>query len=350
MKALVLTEFRKPLEVLEMPDPTLTPNGVIIRVEANGICRSDWHLWMGDWSWLGLNIELPHVMGHEFSGVIEEVGNQVMRFKKGDRVIVPHAHGDGTCEYCTTGHSNVCEHITFAGTNYWGGYGRYVHVPDADRNLVILPENVNFLEAAGLGCRFMTAFHGVVDQVQVKPGEWVAVHGCGGLGLSAIHIASAIGAKVIAVDINNDSLKLAKELGAAVTINPREKDTIGEITEITKGGVHVAVDALGIAITCQNAVNSLRKRGRLLQVGLTSGEEQGMISLPIDKIVLNELSVIGSANMQTSRYPDMIRMVESGILKPGKMVTQTVSVEEAGDIIMSMGEFKSSGIAVLNRW
>lgn len=350
MKALVLTGFKKKLEVLDMPDPSLTPTGVIIRVEANGICRSDWHFWMGDWDWIGLNVELPHILGHEFSGVIEEVGSQVTKYKRGDRVVVPHAHGDGTCEYCVTGHSNLCDNGSIAGTTYPGGYGRYVHVPDADRNVFLLPEKVSFEAAAGLGCRFMTAFHGLVDQAQVKPGEWVAVHGCGGVGLSVVHIATAIGAKVIAVDINNDSLKLAKEQGAAITINGKEKDAVKEIVEITQGGVHVAVDALGVAATCQNAINSLRKRGRLLQLGLTSREEKGMISLPIDLVVVKELSIIGSANMPASRFPDMMRMVESDMLKPQQMITKTVGIEEAGEILMSMGEFKTTGISVINRW
>ncbi|MEY8757843.1 zinc-dependent alcohol dehydrogenase family protein [Peribacillus simplex] len=350
MKALTLTEFSKDLEILNLPDPELTENGVIVRVEANGICRSDWHLWKGDWDWIGLNLELPHVMGHEFSGVIEEVGKNVTKFKKGDRILVPHAHGDGTCDYCQSGYSNVCDNVVFAGTNYWGGYGRYVHIPDADRNLIHLADSITFEEAAGLGCRFMTAFHGIIDQARVSPGEWVAVHGCGGLGLSAIHIASAIGAKVIAVDINNEALKLAKSLGASVVINGKEKDAVNEIKEITKGGVHVAVDALGIALTCQNAISSLRKRGRLLQVGLTSKEEKGMIALPIDNIVLSELSVIGSANMPISRYPDMLRMVESNILKPGALITNTVGLKEAGEILMSMGDFSSAGVSVLNRW
>lgn len=350
MKAMVLTEIRKPLEILEMPDPTLTPNGVIIRVEANGICRSDWHAWMGDWNWFGVNLKLPHVLGHEFCGVIEEVGSEVRSFKKGDRVIVPFSQGDGTCEHCKSGHQNVCENYTSPGFDYWGGFGRFVHVPNAELNLVTLPDNIDFVEAAALGCRFMTSFHGIVDQVKVRPGEWVAVHGCGGIGLSAIHIASAIGAKVIAVDINNDSLKLAKELGAVVTINAKEKDAVGEIVEITKGGAHVAVDALGVKVTCQNAVNSLRKRGRQLQIGLTSQEEKGLIPLPIDSIVQKELSIIGSLGMQAHRYQAMLQMVENGILKPANLVTRTVSIEEAGNVLMSMGEFKTVGVTVVDRW
>ncbi|NQD42250.1 zinc-dependent alcohol dehydrogenase family protein [Glutamicibacter halophytocola] len=351
MKALVLTGFQKELEVLEMPDPALgSSRDVIVRVEANGICRSDWHLWMGDWDWIGLKLELPHIMGHEFAGVVESVGADVSRYKVGDRVLVPHAHGDGVCEYCLNGQQNVCEHVTFAGTSYWGGYGRYVNVPDADRNLIRLPENVSFDAAAGLGCRFMTAFHGVVDQVAVRPGEWVSVHGCGGVGLSAIHIAAASGAHVIAVDINDEALSLAQSLGAVATINAKTGDVAAQIREITGGGVHVSVDALGIAATCQAAVNSLRKRGRMLQVGMTSNAEAGMIPLPIDNIVLQELRIIGSANMPIGRYPDMMRMLEQGVLDPGKLITNRVGIEQAGDILTSMGEYRGAGVSVLNRW
>lgn len=334
-----------------MPDPTLgSQRDVIVRVEANGICRSDWHLWMGDWNWIGLNLELPHVMGHEFAGVVEAVGTEVGRFKVGDRVLVPHAHGDGSCEYCLNGQQNVCEHVIFAGTSYWGGYGRFVAVPEADRNLIHLPDSVDFEAAAGLGCRFMTAFHGVVDQVAVRPGEWVSVHGCGGVGLSAIHVAAASGAHVIAVDINDEALALARQLGAVAAINAKHGDVAAQVRELTQGGAHVSVDALGIAATCQAAVNSLRKRGRMLQVGMTSNAEAGMIPLPIDSIVLQELRIIGSANMPVGRYPDMMRMVDQGLLRPGSLITQRVGLEEAGAVLTSMGEYRGAGVSVLNRW
>ena len=196
----------------------------------------------------------------------------------------------------------------------------------------------------------MTAFHGLIDQAKVKPGEWVAVHGSGGLGLSVVHIANAIGARVIAVDINDEALDLAKEFGAAITINGKDKDAVKEIMAITDGGAHVAVDALGIAVTCKNAINSLRKRGRHLQLGLTSKDEKGQIELPIDLIVVKELELIGSSNMPVSRFPDMMRMVESGMLQPEKMITKTVGLEDAAEIIMDMTEFKTPGITVLNRW
>ena len=135
---------------------------------------------------------------------------------------------------------------------------------------------------------------------------------------------------------------MATEFGADFTINGREKDAVKEIVSITGGGAHVSVDALGIAVTCQNAINSLRKKGRHLQLGLTSKDEKGKVELPIDLIVVKELELIGSANMPVSRFPDMMRMVESGMLQPEKMITKTVGLEEAADILINMGEYKDS--------
>ncbi|WP_408010398.1 alcohol dehydrogenase catalytic domain-containing protein [Pseudalkalibacillus sp. A8] len=260
MKALVLEEIRKPMTVREMPDPGCTPEGVIIRVEANGVCRSDWHAWMGDWDWL--QVPLPHVLGHEFSGVIEETGSHVKHFKKGDRVIVPFTIGDGHCPYCQRGHHNVCENIQMPGFTSWGGFGKYTHVANADVNLTILPESIDFTEAAGMGCRFMTAFHGITAQAGVRAGEWVAVHGCGGVGLSVIQIATALGANVIAVDIDEEKLALARQLGAVAEINAKNESPAKVVKDLTKGGAHVSVDALGITQTCQASLLSLKKQGR----------------------------------------------------------------------------------------
>ena len=188
MKAAVFQGTKKPLVVQDVPDPVCAPNGALIRVEANGVCRSDWHAWSGDWHWMGLVAQPGQVLGHELCGVVEEVGKDVKSFKKGDRVVVPFSQGDGTCDYCRNGQSNVCDTPLTPGFSYSGGFGRMVPVPFADLNLVALPKNVDFIEAASMGCRFMTSFHGIVDRAQVKPGEWVAVYGCGGIGLSAINV------------------------------------------------------------------------------------------------------------------------------------------------------------------
>ena len=275
MRAATMLGVREPLTVMDLPDPTLEPDGAIVRVEANGVCRSDWHGWVGDWDWVGVQFEYPHVLGHEFCGVVEEVGSEVRRFRAGDRVIVPFSQGDGTCEMCRTGHSNVCENGVAPGFSYWGGFGRLSHVPVADLNLVRMPDSMTFLVGAALGCRYMTSFHGVAHRAEVRAGEWVAVHGCGGIGLSAVQIATALGANVIAVDIDPAKLEFARKVGAVETVLAGNNDPAEAVVEITKGGAHVAVDALGIKATCQATTNSLRTRGRHLQIGQTGRDEEG---------------------------------------------------------------------------
>jgi D-arabinose 1-dehydrogenase-like Zn-dependent alcohol dehydrogenase len=350
MRAAVLEALNRPFVVRDVPTPPVLPNGVLLRVEANGICRSDWHIWKGDWSWVGLVPQLPTVIGHEFCGVVEEVGAEVTRWKKGDRVVVPFSGGEGTCEWCRTGHHNMCDTPILPGLVYGGGFGRYSSVPYADVNLVRLPDEIGFVEAASMGCRFMTSFHGIVDQAQVRAGEWVAVHGCGGIGLSAIQIAAALGARVIAVDVADDKLAFAKELGAEATVNAAKDDVPNAVVTLTGGGAHVAVDALGIAATCLNSVLSLRKRGRHLQIGLTTAAEKGMVALPIDVIVFRELQLIGSMGMQAPRFPAMLAMVEAKKVAPGKLVARTVGLEEVTGVVESMGSYGTTGVTVLARY
>jgi D-arabinose 1-dehydrogenase-like Zn-dependent alcohol dehydrogenase len=350
MRAAVLEAIRKPLAVRDMPDPQCPVNGAIIRVEANGICRTDWHLWTGDWSWVGIVLPMPHVMGHEFCGVIEEVGPETKRWKKGDRVIIPFSQGEGTCDWCRSGHQNICDTPLVPGVAYWGGYGRYVGVPNADVNLVALPESIPFVDAASMGCRYMTAFHAIVDQGKVRAGEWVAVHGCGGVGLSAVQIASAQGANVIAVDVSDDKLEAAKKEGAAHVINASKDEPIGAIMGLTGGGAHVSIDALGVAATCRNSVMSVRKRGRHVQVGLTSGAEKGEIALPIDIIVLKEVQILGSLGMQAPHFAGMLRMVEAGRLNPGKLVSKTIGLEEASAVLEAMDKYQTLGVTVIGKY
>jgi len=342
--------IRKPLTVREVPDPQLPRDGAIIRSEAEGVCRSDWHAWSGDWGWIGLTPTLPLVMGHEFCGVIEEVGNDVRNFKRGDRVLVPFSQGEGSCEYCRSGNSHVCAQPQLPGFSYWGGYGRLVGVPKADVNLVTMPDEVGFLEGAAMGCRFMTSYHGVVDRAQVRPGEWVAVHGCGGIGLSAVHIAAAAGASVIAVDLDDRKLELAQKVGAAHVVNGKKSDAIKAIRDITHGGAHVAVDALGIATTCRNAILSLRRQGRSLQIGLTSQNEKGDVALPIDRMVTMELQLIASLGMPASRYPTMLQMVAAKKLRPADMITETVPLGEASRVLEEMTNFQNVGMSVVNEY
>jgi D-arabinose 1-dehydrogenase-like Zn-dependent alcohol dehydrogenase len=349
MKAAVMEGYRQPLIVRELADPPLPDHGARVRVEANGICRSDWHTWAGDWVWLRA-LEFPFVLGHEFCGVVEEVGAASTRFKPGDRVIVPFSQGEGACPECLSGHHNVCENPPSPGWTYWGGYGERVAVPYADINLVRLPPSITFVEGASLGCRFMTAFHGLVDRARVRAGEWVAVHGCGGIGLSAVQIASAAGANVIAVDIEPMKLEAARRQGAVHTVNAATEDVVVAIRELTRGGAHVAVDALGVAATCRNSILCLRKRGRHLQIGLTGAAERGDIAVPIDFIVAGELTLLGSLGMAPPRYGSLLSLVERGRLRPGALVSRTVPLEEAGAVLASMDDFGTTGVVVIDRY
>lgn len=344
MKALVLDGVQK-LAVREVPDPTPAPDGVVLKVKANGVCRSDWHIWKGD-----IAVQYPLIMGHELVGVVEEVGRNVTRFKKGDRVIVPFSMGDGTCEQCRSGNSHLCDSSTMPGVTYDGGYGEYVAVPAADANLIPLPEELEFAQAAALGCRFMTAFHGIVDRARVQAGEWVVVYGCGGVGLSAINIATALGAQCIAVDVNSGNLELAKKMGAIHTVDAREADPVEAVLQITKGGAHVSVDALGSKVTCLNGINSLRKRGRHLQIGITKQGPEGDVPLPVTAMIMKEIEFITTLGMQAHRYGAMLPLVVQGRLSPQVMVNREISLSEVQGIFEDMTRNANTGTFVVTKF
>jgi D-arabinose 1-dehydrogenase-like Zn-dependent alcohol dehydrogenase len=352
MRAAVVAALNQPLVVQEVPDPECPPDGAVLRVGANGVCRTDWHLWTNDWSWRGLAITPPFVLGHEFSGVIEEVGREVRGWKKGDRVIFPMNPGEGTCEWCRSGNQHICDSGAqlVPGVSYWGAFAEYVAVRYADVNLVRLPDSLSFVDSAGMACRYMAAFHGLSDQANVQGGEWVVVHGCGGMGLSAVQIAAAVGAKVIAVDVQAAALAAAREVGAMHVIDAKTTDPVEAVKTLTHGGAQVSVDALGIETTCRNSVLCLRKRGRHVQLGHTTRKEAGYVPLPIDVILLNELRLYGTFGMQGQRYGTMLAMCESGLLEPGKVVSRTIGLEDITDVLEAMADYDTTGIVVVDRF
>jgi D-arabinose 1-dehydrogenase-like Zn-dependent alcohol dehydrogenase len=352
MRAAIVEELGRPLTVRNVPEPDCPPDGAIVRVGANGICRTDWHLWTGDWTWRGLAIEPPFVLGHEFSGTIEEVGRDVTAWKKGDRVIFPMNPGEGTCEWCRSGHQHICDSgaTLVPGVAYWGAFAEYVAIRHADVNLVRLPDSLSFVDSASLACRYMAAFHGIVDQADVRGGEWVAVHGCGGMGLSAVQIAAAVGGRVIAVDVSEKALTAARALGAVHAIDARSEPPVDAIRTLTCGGAQVSIDALGIDATCRNSVLSLRKRGRHVQLGHTTRKEAGYVPLPIDVILLNELRLFGAFGMQGQRYGTMLAMCETGTLKPGELVHQRVGLGEVSGVLEAMGNYDTTGVVVIDQF
>ena len=353
MRAAVFTRHGEPLEIREIPEPQVDEMGVVIETEACGICRSDWHAWQGDPLWETRGLEDGHVLGHEPAGVVVEVGDEVEHVNEGDRVTVPFNLADGSCPFCRNGHSNLCDNRIPLGLapESKGAFSEQFHVPWADFNVVPLPDGVSPIEMAGLGCRFMTSFHALVHRADVTAGDWVAVHGCGGVGLSAVHIADALGANVIAIDLFDDKLDFATDLGAVETIVAGDAaDVPGEVRAISDGGADVSVDALGIAETCHNSVRSLRKRGQHLQIGLTSSREGGEVSLPTDLMVAKEIQFIGTIGMPRPRYEEIFRMIEHGKLDPAAVVSETVSLDQAPEKLDAMTDFETSGIPVITEF
>ncbi len=342
MKAAVLRTFGEPLELTAVPDPVAPTGGVVIRVEATGVCRSDWHAWRGH----DPAVTLPHIPGHELAGTIAELGQGVTGWQIGERVTVPFCCGCGHCNMCAEGSTHLCDNEYQPGFSGWGSFAEYVALPYAATNLVRLPETLGFVEAASLGCRFMTAFHALTAQGRVTAGQWVAVHGCGGVGLSAVMIAAALGGRVIAVDIDAEKLTAARALGAEYVI--LSKGPVKEITELTGGGAHVSLDALGSAATCGNSVRCLRKKGRHVQVGLLIGEGKP-VPLPFGEVISKELEVVGSHGMPARSYPALLELITAGVLSPQKLIAKTIPLAEAGAELEAMGSFAQRGVTVIDQ-
>ncbi|MBX9469934.1 MAG: zinc-dependent alcohol dehydrogenase family protein [Rhizobium sp.] len=345
MRAMYYEQFGAAPEIRTLPDPTPTNSGVVVSVEATGLCRSDWHGWMGH----DPDIKLPHVPGHELAGTISAVGRDVRRFKLGDRVTVPFVSGCGHCMECRSGNQQVCEEQFQPGFTHWGSFAEYVAIEYADQNLVHLPEEISYETAASLGCRFATSFRAVVDQGRLQGGEWLAVHGCGGVGLSAIMIGAALGANVVAIDIAEDKLALARELGATVAIDSRSVADVSEaVREVTGGGAHVSVDALGHPQTCCNSILNLRRRGRHVQVGLMLADH-ATPAIPMARVIAHELEIYGSHGMQSWRYDAMLRMILSSKLSPDRLIGRRITLTDAAPALATMDSFRENGITIIDR-
>lgn len=343
MKGAVFQEFGGPLQVCELAVPKVDPWGALIHVAACGICRSDWHAWKGHDS----EVQLPHVPGHELAGEVAAVGERVRNWRVGDRVTVPFCCGCGTCIECATGNSQICDRYSQPGFTHWGAFAEYVEIRHADVNLVRLPEQIEYTTAASLGCRFVTSFRAVVHQGRVTAGEWLAVHGCGGVGLSAIMIGRAMGAQVIGIDPQPERLALAARLGAVELIDPNRHDVVTRIRQITGRGAQVSMDALGHRQTCWNSIECLAKRGRHVQVGLMLGSEAEP-QVPMGAVIAKELEIYGSHGMQPVEYAKIFSMMQHGLLQPEQLVKDLVTLEAGAKLLTEMDHFPGTGITVIS--
>ncbi len=337
MRAVVYESVGGPLEVREMPEPTCPADGAVVAVEATGICRSDWHAWRGHDP-----VPLPMIPGHEFAGVVAEIGPDVRDFAVGDRVTVPFVNACGQCSWCRDGQGQVCPDQTQPGFTHHGSYAELVAVRAADFNLVRLPSQVDAVTAAALGCRFATAFHALTAQSRPTAEDWVVVFGCGGVGQSAILIAKALGARVVGVDPSAAARELATELGADAVF--AEADLAGLLT--LTGGAAVSIDALGSPATAAASVRVLRRRGRHVQVGLMLGDA-ATAPLPWGELVAKELEVVGSHGMAAADYPEMLAMLADGRLDISRLLGRVVSLEEAPAELAAMDQLVAIGAGVV---
>jgi alcohol dehydrogenase len=341
---MVVDSERSQPEVRDVPEPTAPAGGVVVRVAATGLCRSDWHAWAGHDT-----IAWPHVPGHELAGDVVEVGAGVTRWSVGARVTVPFVCGCGRCQWCRAGDAQVCPDQQQPGFTHWGSFAELVALHAADTNLVALPDDVDHVTAASLGCRFATAFRALAGRARLAEGEWVAVVGAGGVGLSAVMIARALGARVVAVDRHPGALEVAAGLGAEHTVlaGSAGTDDVPAAVRGLTGGAHVAVDAVGSERTCADAIHSLRRRGRLAQVGLLPPVE-GHPRVPMDRVIGWELDVLGSHGMAAADYPAMMALIASGALEPQRLVERVVGLEEAAALLPGFDTAAPAGMTVVD--
>ena len=333
MRAVRLVEVGKPLEMQDVPIPSVGERDVLVRVRAAGICHSDAHYRAGR----APVRPLPMTLGHEVAGVIEQVGKQVRVSSVGQRVCLHYNITCGDCYHCSTGNDQFCERCLMLGHHTNGGYADYIAVPE--RNVILLPGEIPFEQGATLMCASATSFH-TLRKSRLRAGETVAVFGAGGLGMSAIQLARAFGAlEVFAVDINEEKLKLAVSYGA-VPVNASIVDPVAEIRRLTNSkGVDVALELIGLPQTMRQAVQCLGVMGRVVIAGLSDK------LLEIDtyrELLGNEVEIIGSNDHLLQELPLLVEMARRNILDTSLVVTRTIPLD-AGAINQTLDALERFG-------
>jgi D-arabinose 1-dehydrogenase-like Zn-dependent alcohol dehydrogenase len=333
VKAVRLVQTGRPLEMQEIPAPTVGERDVLINIRAAGICHSDVHYRAGR-SPVGT---LPQTLGHEIAGVVETSGSQATRFNPGDRVCVHYQASCGQCTYCSRGNEQFCHKGYMIGKHTDGGYAEYIAVPE--RNVMLLPAEISFEHGAAMMCSSSTSFH-ALRKARLQPGETVAVFGAGGLGMSAIQLARGMGAlEVYAVDINPEKLDLAQSYGA-IPINAAAGDPVTELRRLTGGkGVDVALELIGLPLTMRQSVLALGVFGRAVLAGVTDRpfEIHGYYDL-----IGKEAEVIGCSDHLMQEFPLLLEYGRRGVLDLSQVVTRTIPLD-AGAVNAAMDALEQFG-------
>ena len=313
---------------------------MVLKVLACGICRSDWHGWVGEHP----KVRPGDIPGHEYCGEVVEAG-PLAQWRVGDRVIAPFILSCGDCPECRSGQTTTCRAQRVPGFGEPGAYAEYVSAPHA-HNLARLPDSLTPALAAGLGCRVTTAFHALTGRAAVQAGEWLAVHGTGGIGLSVLLIGRALGARVVVVDVVPERLTHALALGAEVAIDARQGDVAARIIAATGGGCHVSVEALGIEATTNGSLDCLRPLGRHVQVGLPTGHTAKM-QINMNAVYMKQLAVYGTRGMPSWRYPSLLDLIERGVVDVRPIVAREVALSGASAELRAFDGPMPPGVAVI---